>query len=159
MLSPHKTDRSHRKQTNRQRWLWPVLAVMTVVVVIGLVFLRQIGSPSGGAGAGTTVSYPLEIALEEAVAKRDAGALLLDVRTLSEWNEYHVPGSTLIPLDTLAARLDELPRDREIIVVCRSGNRSAQGRDILRGAGFTTVTSLTGGLSNWKARGYPTVSG
>jgi rhodanese-related sulfurtransferase len=55
--------------------------------------------------------------------------------------------------------VDELPRDREIVVVCRPGNRSAQGRDILLNAGFTRVTSMAGGLIECGAAGYPTVSG
>ena len=90
---------------------------------------------------------------------RDSGAFILDVRQPEEWNEYHVPGSTLIPLAELASRVDELPQDQEIVIVCRSGNRSAQGRDILLGAGFTQVTSMAGGLAQWRAAGYPTVTG
>ncbi len=103
-------------------------------------------------------SYSSQISVEEAVAKRDSGTFILDVREPDEWNQFHVPSSTLIPLGELAAHLDELPRDQEI-VVCRSGNRSAQGRDILLHAGFTQVTSIAGGLTQWKAAGYPTVSG
>lgn len=80
---------------------------------------------------------------------------VLDVRTVEEWNEFHAPNTTLIPLDELASRVDEVPRDREIVVVCRSGNRSQQGRDILLNAGFEKVTSMTGGLNEWRARGYP----
>jgi rhodanese-related sulfurtransferase len=106
-----------------------------------------------------TSSYPREISVADAVAKRDTGAFILDVRQPEEWNEFHVPDSTLIPLDQLAARMNELPKDREIVIVCRSGNRSAQGRDILLNAGFTQVTSMAGGLTQWKAAGNPTVSG
>jgi rhodanese-related sulfurtransferase len=51
--------------------------------------------------------------------------------------------------------LNEVPRDRQIVVVCRSGNRSQQGRDILLNAGFEQVTSMTGGLNEWRASGYP----
>jgi rhodanese-related sulfurtransferase len=158
-MSRHTKSSSKGKpvQTDSRRWLWLALAVMVVVIVIGLVVFSQTTKQSS-ASSGATTNYPPEISLSEAVAKRDTGAFILDVRTQSEWNEYHVPGSTLIPLDTLASRINEVPRDKEIIVVCRSGNRSAQGRDILRNAGFATVTSLTGGLSNWKAQGYPTVS-
>jgi rhodanese-related sulfurtransferase len=106
-----------------------------------------------------TSSYPREISVADAVAKRDTGAFILDVRQPEEWNEFHIPDSTLIPLDQLAARMNELPKDREIVIVCRSGNRSAQGRDILLNAGFTQVTSMAGGLTQWKAAGNPTVSG
>jgi len=58
-------------------------------------------------------------------------------------------------LDELPARLNELPKDQEIVVVCRSGNRSQQGRDILLNAGFN-ATSMAGGLKEWYAKGYPT---
>lgn len=110
-------------------------------------------------GGAESSSYPREISVQEAASKRDAGAFILDVRQPEEWNEFHIPDSTLIPLGELAARVNELPRDQEIVVVCRSGNRSAQGRDILLNAGFTQVTSMAGGVTQWKAAGYPTVSG
>ena len=86
------------------------------------------------------------------------GTYLLDVRTVEEWNEYHAPNTTLIPLDELAARVNELPKDQPIVVVCRSGNRSQTGRDILLGAGFNAA-SMNGGLNAWRDSGYPTVSG
>jgi rhodanese-related sulfurtransferase len=70
-------------------------------------------------------------------------------------NEYHVPNTTLIPLDQLPSRLNEIPHDRQVVVVCRSGNRSQQARDILLNAGFKQVTSMTGGLNQWRASGYP----
>jgi len=88
-------------------------------------------------GSTGTDSYPLEVSINDALAKRDAGAFILDVRQPEEWNEFHVPDSTLIPLGELASRVDELPKDQEIVIVCRSGNRSVQGRDILLDAGFT----------------------
>lgn len=104
-------------------------------------------------------TMPKEVSLTEALRLRNAGAFILDVRQPEEWHEYHVPGSTLIPLGELEARAKELPRDKQIVVVCRSGNRSATGRDILLRAGFGSVTSLAGGLSQWKAAGHPTVTG
>jgi rhodanese-related sulfurtransferase len=85
---------------------------------------------------------------------------LLDVRTNDEWvNDGHIPDTTLVPLDELSNRLGELSKDQEIVVVCRSGNRSQQGRDILLQAGFTNVTSMAGGIKEWKAAGYSTVTG
>jgi len=84
--------------------------------------------------------------------------IFLDVRTPEEWVDFHAPNSTLIPLDELESRVNELPRDQEIVVVCRSGNRSQVGRDILRNAGFDQVSSMSGGLNAWRSAGYPTVS-
>ena len=86
------------------------------------------------------------------------GTFVLDVRTPEEWNEFHVPNTTLIPLDELASRVDELPKDQPIVVVCRSGNCSQSGRDILLQAGFN-ATSMTGGLNEWRSKGYTVVSG
>ena len=139
-----------QQKKNNKQLLWGILA-LRVLGVSAIWFVSQ-----GATGAD---SYPLEISVEEAVAKRDSGAFILDVRQPEEWNEFHVPDSTLIPLGDLAARAAELPKDQEIVIVCRSGNRSAQARDILLGAGFTQVTSMAGGLTQWKAAGYPTVSG
>ena len=102
---------------------------------------------------------PDEISVAEAAAKREAGAFILDVRTQEEWNEYHIPGSTLIPLDQLETRVKEVPQDKEVVVVCRSGNRSKPGRDALKAAGFTQVTSMSGGLKEWSAAKLPTVTG
>jgi rhodanese-related sulfurtransferase len=105
------------------------------------------------------VPLPDTISVADAAAKRDAGAFILDVRQPDEWNEYHIPGSTLIPLDQLETRLNEVPKDKEVVVVCRSGNRSQPGRDVLKNAGFTQVTSMSGGLKEWQAAGLPTVAG
>ncbi len=66
-----------------------------------------------------------------------------------------IPGSQLIPLDELPNRLDALPRDKDIVVVCRSGNRSKEGTTILRQAGFSRATCMSGGLKAWAAAGYP----
>jgi len=128
-------------------------AVVAIIVVIAAIWAFS------ASGAQPASAYPAEINASEVVAKRNAGAFILDVRQPDEWADYHVPGSTLIPLDQLEARVREVPKDREIVVVCRSGNRSATGRDILKKAGYTQVTSLAGGLSQWKAAGNPTVSG
>lgn len=81
-------------------------------------------------------------------------ALFLDVREVEEWNQFHIPGATLIPLGELESRVSELPKDQEIVVYCRSGNRSQSGRDILLAAGFTNVTSMDGGINDWYNKGY-----
>lgn len=126
---------------------------LLVVVGLAVYLILQFG---GARRNNVSASVPGEISVSEAFTKYQNGAFVLDVRTPEEWNEFHAPNSTLIPLDQLPNRLNELPKDREIVVVCRSGNRSQQGRDILLNAGFTKVTSMTGGLTEWRAAGYPT---
>lgn len=128
----------------------PTGQITAVAVVALIVYL--IASSAGGGGASTGLAN--EISVDEAYEMYQAGTFVLDVRTQEEWDEYHAPNTTLIPLDELPDRLNELPKDREILVVCRSGNRSQEGRDILINAGFT-ATSMAGGLKEWYAKGYP----
>ncbi len=84
---------------------------------------------------------------------------MLDVREPDEWAAGHISGATLIPLGQLPSRMSELPRDRMIITVCRSGHRAAEARDILLGAGFQTVASMSGGMNEWIAHGFPVATG
>ena len=144
--SSKKTSQPGKKQYNL---LLIIAAVATVAVVAAIVFLPR----------GDSASLPKEISVVQAKEKYDAGAFVLDVRQPEEWNETHVPGTTLIPLGELESRVNELPKDKEIVVICRSGNRSQEGRDILLNAGFESVTSVAGGVNQWKAAGYPTVTG
>ncbi len=124
----------------------PIVQVGALLVVALIVYL--IASTRGD---GTLAS---EVNVDQAYEMYQSGTFTLDVRTQEEWDEYHAPNTTLIPLDELEARLSELPKDQEILVICRSGNRSQQGRDILLAAGFN-ATSMAGGLKEWSARGYP----
>lgn len=127
------------------------ISILLVVALIIFIILQS----GGGSGGATATSLAPQISVDEAYSMYQNGAFVLDVRTVEEWNEFHAPNTTLIPLDQLAARVNEVPRDREIVVVCRSGNRSQQGRDILLNAGFENVTSMTGGLNEWRSLGYP----
>lgn len=128
---------------------------IVIVAVAALVVSRANQTQQTAAAA----SLPDSVSVAEAVELRDSGAFMLDVRTPEEWAEYHMPGSTLIPLFELERRVAEVPRDRPVVVVCRSGNRSQEGRDILKAAGFTSVASMAGGLSEWRDQGLPTESG
>jgi phage shock protein E len=130
-----------------------ILAVMTVAACGG-----GATSPAPTSVNGAQ-ALPAEVSVAEAASLRDAGALILDVRETDEWVAGHIPGATLISLGDLASRVDELPSDRTIVVVCRSGNRSAQGRDILQRAGFGSVTSMAGGMIDWIASGLPVQTG
>jgi rhodanese-related sulfurtransferase len=129
------------------------LGLVVVLVVLGgltgFVFLND-------GNQDTTTQLPAEIDVDQAYEKYSQGVFLLDVRTQEEWDSQYVPGATLIPLDQLENRLAELPQDQEIVVMCRSGNRSQTGRDILLEAGFDNVTSMQGGINQWSAAGYPT---
>ena len=93
----------------------------------------------------------LEIDVEELAKKfeGDDNIFLLDVREPHELEISSIKGAKLIPLGQLASRIDEVARDREIIVFCKTGNRSRQALEILSRAGFTNVKNLKGGINAW----------
>jgi len=78
--------------------------------------------------------------------------LLLDVRQPEEFREGHIPGARLIPLRDLPGRMNDLPRNREIVCVCRSGSRSASAARHLADAGYR-VSNLRGGMIAWTRSG------
>ena len=82
---------------------------------------------------------------------------LIDVRERYEWDIARIPGAQLIPLGTLAAALPGLDRDREIVVHCHSGVRSADAARQMRAAGFRRVHNLAGGIHRWSKEVDPTV--
>jgi len=83
------------------------------------------------------------------VTELPPGAIVVDVREPFEWQAGHVDGARHIPLGELANRLDELPRDAEIVLYCASGSRSARALDVLRDAGFARAKHLRGGYITW----------
>lgn len=125
-----------------------------LLVALAVFLIASLGGESSSNAGG----LPASVSVDEAHQMYEEGTFVLDVRTPEEWNEFHAPDTTLIPLDELASRVDELPKDQPIVVVCRSGNRSQSGRDILLQAGFN-ATSMTGGLNEWRSKGYAVVSG
>jgi len=159
MKQPHRSPRSFIVARGAR---FAGLAAILVVAMAACGGQSPTAAPSSPGPASSTVAaapLALTVTVAEADRLRQDGALVLDVREESEWITGHIDGATLIPLGELPNRLGELPRDRSILVVCRSGNRSAQGRDILLGAGFGSVTSLAGGMNDWITAGHPVVTG
>jgi rhodanese-related sulfurtransferase len=94
---------------------------------------------SGGAAASSRSAEAHRLVSE--------GATLLDVRTPAEFSSHHVEGALNVPVDQVGARLSEIPRERPVVVYCRSGGRSARAAEELRAAGYT-VHDL-GGIAAW----------
>jgi rhodanese-related sulfurtransferase len=87
---------------------------------------------------------------------RQETMLVLDVRSAEEYaQDGHIAGATLIPLPELERRVRELPTDRTIVCICRSGNRSAAACDLLARQGFTRLRNVQGGMIAWAQAGYP----
>ena len=147
---PKKGKPSPKKTAQSKMPLWMLATILLVAVavvgVVAVVLLNQ--------NQANSEVLPAAVSVQEAYELYNQGAFVLDVREQSEWDEYHIPNTTLIPLGELRSRLSELDKNRQIVVVCRSGNRSQEGRDILLQAGFN-ATSMDGGVNAWRAADYP----
>ncbi len=151
--SKKSTKKSDLKKEGFPSWLLWVLLV--IAVAVGGFFAIQ----QNNKRAEIVTKLPREMSVAEVAKLNTDEYYFLDVREPSEWNEFHIDWATLIPLGELEKRANELPKDKNIVVVCRSGNRSAQGRDILLKAGFEAVTSMAGGMNEWNSQGNPVVTG
>jgi phage shock protein E len=150
-----QTERTFMKPTSKSsiRKNWIVYGIILLaVIVLAWIFLKPAPAP-------VVQEYPLEVSPQQTSDLLAKGTFVLDVREPDEWAAGHIAGATLIPLGDLPNRLSEVPQDKEVVVVCRSGRRSAEGRDILRNAGYSLATSMTGGMNAWSAANFPVVSG
>ena len=98
---------------------------------------------------------PITVEQVKKIIDRNEDYLILDVRTEDEYNEGHLVSAILIPVDELEERLNELPKNKPIIVYCRSGRRSSKAADILLKNKFSPIYEMTGGIELWKKNGYP----
>lgn len=105
--------------------------------------------------SGTDVA---ECGIDDLSSALGPEVFVLDVREPAEYEEGHVPSAVLIPLGEVAARVGEVPRDRPVFVICRSGRRSLAGARTLAAAGIDS-TSVRGGTMAWIAAGYPVTTG
>ena len=90
-------------------------------------------------------------------AELPAGVFLLDVREDDEWAAGHAPDAVHVRLGELGARTGELPRDREVYVICRSGTRSAYAAQALTAGGLNAV-NVADGMTGWAVAGRPMIS-
>ncbi len=100
-----------------------------------------------------------EVTPAEAHALMKDGALLVDVREQNEYDEVHADGAQLLPLSELESRFAELPKGQPLLMICRSGARSARAGEFLLGSGYEDVTNVTGGTLAWVEAGLPAVRG
>ena len=86
-----------------------------------------------------------------------ADVMLVDVREPHEWNAGHIESAVHIPMSQVQQRLGEIPRDRELVMICRSGQRSAHVQQFLEQQGYTRVKNLTGGMTRWAREVDPSI--
>jgi len=100
-----------------------------------------------------------QAALLEHQAKHADHLFVLDVRSPEEFREGHVPGAVNVPYDQIAARIAEVPKDKDVVLYCRSGRRAGIAADVLAANGYTRLSHLEGDMPAWIAQGRPVVEG
>ena len=126
------------------------------LVRVGLDEVR--GYLKGGMPAWIDAGLPQAHIPQESVDElhdRLAEHFLLDVTSDGEWKSGHIAGATHIMAGHLAKRVQELPRDKEIHVICGSGYRSSIACSVLQRMGFDHIVNVVGGMTAWKHRGFP----
>lgn len=96
-------------------------------------------------------------ALHQRLTAQQPKPLVVDVREPHEFRAGHIEGAQLAPLGTVENALATVPPDREIVLVCRSGNRSGQAQRRLAKRGYTNLRNMEGGMLDWADRGLPVV--
>ncbi|MCL4835279.1 MAG: rhodanese-like domain-containing protein [Caldilineaceae bacterium] len=142
-------------RTNKRRTLLACCLLLLLVLSGCSGPTSSAPSPNADASAAPPLKLDPSVDAKTLAAVKDrADVLVFDVREQWEYDEKHIPGVQLIPMNTVPARLSEIPKDNEVIVTCLSGNRSGQVVEFLRQQGFTNVHNMTGGILAWEAAGY-----
>ena len=108
------------------------------------------------AAAPAAVVQPMsQDALLQHQAQHPDHLFLLDVRTPQEYAEGHIAGAVNVPYDQLATRLAEVPKDKDVVLYCRSGRRAGIAADVLAANGYTRLSHLEGDMIAWTEKGRP----
>jgi rhodanese-related sulfurtransferase len=97
--------------------------------------------------------------VREMQAQKSAALYVLDVRTPEEFASGHVPGAVNIPYDQVASRLAEIPKDKEVVLYCRSGRRAGLAASELENAGYKDLQLMQGDMPAWEKAGLPVEAG
>ncbi len=84
--------------------------------------------------------------------KADINRVVVDVREVGEYTDGHFPGAINIPLSTLSNKLGNIPKDKDVALVCRSGNRSMQAARVLKSNGYQKIWNVSRGMSGWNGQ-------
>ena len=134
-----------------------MINMIYMVILANILFVAIVSGCLSSTTPSEKAKY-VDVSVQQGKEMIDNGEVfLLDVRTQEEYNEGHISGSTLIPVQELEARLNELPRNKKILVYCRSGNRSVTASETLVKNGFAQIFNMKGGITEWKNAGYDVV--
>ena len=128
-----------------------IVVFAVIVLAVAAYYFTQMGSGNSGYGN-------VDVAEARDLIAEKADLVILDVRTVSEFESGHLEGAINIPVEVLSSHLSELNPDDELLVYCRTGNRSTTAVGILRENGYDQIYHMDGGIAAWNSAGFPTVS-
>ncbi len=128
-----------------------IIVFVVLALAVGTFYILQMGSGKSDYG-NVDVGEARDLIAEK------PGLVILDVRTVSEFESGHLEGAINIPVEVLSSHLSELNLDDELLVYCRTGNRSTTAVGILRENGYDQIYHMDGGIAAWNSAGFPTVS-
>jgi rhodanese-related sulfurtransferase len=112
-------------------------------------------APAPPVAAGKSLPLIGQQALLERQAKKDQSLFVLDVRTPEEFAAGRVPGAVNVPYDQVASRLAEIPKNKDVVLYCRSGRRTELAGEALKANGYTKLEHLQGDMQAWLKDGRP----
>ena len=135
------------------------LAALLMVGAMSVAFMTiaTAGEPAATApaSAAAAVAPMSQEALLEHQSRHPDHLFVLDVRTPQEYAEGHVPGAVNVPYDQLASRLADIPKDKDVVLYCKSGRRAGIAAETLTANGYTRLSHLEGDMPAWVAKGRP----
>ena len=148
-----------RNDTTRLLHSRRALAALLMVGAMSVAFMTiaTAGEPAATApaSAAAVVAPMSQEALLEHQSRHPDHLFVLDVRTPQEYAEGHVPGAVNVPYDQLAARLAEVPKDKDVVLYCKSGRRAGIAADVLAANGYMRLSHLEGDMPAWIEKGRP----
>lgn len=120
-----------------------------ILITVTSLILAGCGTGTESGGSTDSAGYQ-NIDIDEAKRMIDEeNPIILDVRTEQEYNEGHIPGAQLYPLQEIESWYGQLDPEQTYLVICRSGNRSTQASEFLSGKGFNHLYNVMGGMNEW----------
>ncbi len=135
--------------------------ILLLLLTLLAIFLVACGASAPAAAPDQAASVdlsklPVDLTVQQvADIMNNPDVVLIDVREQWEYDAGHIPNVTLIPLGSIPERVNEIPKDKFVVMTCRSGNRSSQATKYLRDLGFDNVHNMQGGFVAWQNAGLP----
>ncbi len=127
----------------------------SALAVAGTEPVPAVSKPAATVPATATATPMSQEALLQHQSQHPDHLYVLDVRTPQEYADGHVPGAVNVPYDQLASRLAEVPKDKDVVLYCKSGRRAGIAADVLAANGYTRLSHLEGDMSAWVEKGRP----